>query len=113
MKVPPIILGRILAGFILALTIPFAVWGQEGVVVSYDGYAGFEAAHEPHSGAVMLLHYPPITKSLLPGQLRSGAHTDFGTMTLLFHHGSAEGLEIQRPDGSWLHAPSIPGCGYR
>jgi isopenicillin N synthase-like dioxygenase len=70
----------------------------------------FDAAHEPHSGAVMLLHYPPITEPLLPGQLRSGAHTDFGTMTLLFHHGSAEGLEIQRPDGTWLHAPSIPGA---
>lgn len=70
----------------------------------------FDAAHEPHSGAVMLLHYPPITESLLPGQLRSGAHTDFGTMTLLFHHGSAEGLEIQRPNGTWLHAPSIPGA---
>ena len=70
----------------------------------------FDTAHEPHSGAVMLLHYPPITESLLPGQLRSGAHTDFGTMTLLFHHGSAEGLEIQRPNGIWLHAPSIPGA---
>ena len=70
----------------------------------------FDAAHEPHSGAVMLLHYPPITEPLLPGQLRSGAHTDFGTMTLLFHHGSAEGLEIQRPDGSWLHAPALPGA---
>lgn len=70
----------------------------------------FDAAHEPHTGAVMLLHYPPIIEPLLPGQLRSGAHTDFGTMTLLFHHGSAEGLEIQRPDGTWLHAPSIPGA---
>jgi isopenicillin N synthase-like dioxygenase len=60
----------------------------------------FDAAHQPHSGAVMLLHYPPITEPLLPGQLRSGAHTDFGTMTLLFHHGNAEGLEIQRPNGS-------------
>jgi taurine transport system substrate-binding protein len=36
------IFGRILAGFILALAIPFAVWAQEGVVVSYDGYAGFQ-----------------------------------------------------------------------
>jgi isopenicillin N synthase-like dioxygenase len=70
----------------------------------------FDAAHQPHSGAVMLLHYPPITEPLLPGQLRSGAHTDFGTMTLLFHHGGAEGLEIQRPNGTWLHAPSTPGA---
>jgi isopenicillin N synthase-like dioxygenase len=70
----------------------------------------FDAAHQPHSGAVMLLHYPPITEPLLPGQLRSGAHTDFGTMTLLFHYGSSEGLEIQRPDGTWLHAPSSPGA---
>jgi isopenicillin N synthase-like dioxygenase len=70
----------------------------------------FDAAHEPHSGAVMLLHYPPITEPLLPGQLRSGAHTDFGTMTLLFHYGNSEGLEIQRPNGTWLHAPSIPGA---
>jgi len=72
--------------------------------------AYFDAPHEPHSGAVMLLYYPPITEALLPGQLRSGAHTDFGTMTLLVHHGSAEGLEIQRPDGTWLHAPSLPGA---
>jgi isopenicillin N synthase-like dioxygenase len=70
----------------------------------------FDAAHQPHSGAVMLLHYPPITEPLLPGQLRSGSHTDFGTMTLLFHYGNSEGLEIQRPDGNWLHAPSIPGA---
>jgi isopenicillin N synthase-like dioxygenase len=70
----------------------------------------FDAAHQPQTGAVLLLHYPPITQPLLPGQLRSGAHTDFGTMTLLFHHGSSEGLEIQRPGVHWLHAPSIPGA---
>jgi isopenicillin N synthase-like dioxygenase len=70
----------------------------------------FDEAHQPQTGAVLLLHYPPITQPLLPGQLRSGAHTDFGTMTLLFHHGSSEGLEIQRPGDHWLHAPSIPGA---
>jgi isopenicillin N synthase-like dioxygenase len=70
----------------------------------------FDNAHRDHPGAVSLLHYPPIDKPLLPGQLRSGSHTDFGTLTLLFHYGSSEGLEIQRPDGSWLHAPSLPGA---
>ena len=42
MKFVPIILGRILAGFILALAIPFGLCAQENVVVSYDGYAGFQ-----------------------------------------------------------------------
>jgi isopenicillin N synthase-like dioxygenase len=90
-----LVLGQIMHGVALSLGLP-------------EEY--FDAAHHPHSGAVMLLHYPPITEPLLPGQLRSGAHTDFGTMTLLVHHGSAEGLEIQRPDDTWLHAPSIPGA---
>ena len=37
-----IILGRILTVFILALAVPVAVWAQDRVVVSYDGYAGFQ-----------------------------------------------------------------------
>jgi hypothetical protein len=36
------ILGKIFTGFIVLLAIPFAVYAQEGVVVSYDGYAGFQ-----------------------------------------------------------------------
>ena len=42
MSLGVILLGRILAGFILALAIPFGVWAQEGVVVSYDGHAGLQ-----------------------------------------------------------------------
>ena len=84
---------------------------MHGVAISFGlPEAYFDAAHQPQIGAVLLLHYPPVTEPLLPGQLRSGAHTDFGTITLLFHHGSAEGLEIQRPGGHWLPAPSIPGA---
>jgi isopenicillin N synthase-like dioxygenase len=70
----------------------------------------FDATHQPHSGSTQLLHYPPLPGELLPGQLRSGAHTDWGTITLLFHAGDAGGLEIQRPDGTWLPAPSVPGA---
>jgi isopenicillin N synthase-like dioxygenase len=68
----------------------------------------FHAAHEPPSGSALLLHYPPLAGELLPGQSRAGAHTDFGTITLLFHYKDAGGLEIQRPDGTWLPAPCLP-----
>lgn len=68
----------------------------------------FDAAHEPPNGSALLLHYPPLSGELLPGQSRAGAHTDFGTITLVFHYKEAGGLEIQRPDGTWLPAPSLP-----
>lgn len=42
MSLGRIFLRRILAGFILVLTIPFTVWAEEQVIVSYDGYAGFQ-----------------------------------------------------------------------
>lgn len=57
-----------------------------------------------------LLHYPPLPATLAPGQIRAGAHTDFGGLNLLFNDGEG-GLEIQLPDGTWLPAPALPGAG--
>ena len=68
----------------------------------------FDVSHDPHSGAALMHHYPPVQGPVASGQQRAGAHTDFGTIALLFHDGNAGGLEIQRPDGSWLPAPSLP-----
>jgi ABC-type nitrate/sulfonate/bicarbonate transport system substrate-binding protein len=42
MRLASILSGRILATVILALAIPFAAGAQDSVVVSYDGYAGFQ-----------------------------------------------------------------------
>lgn len=55
-----------------------------------------------------LLHYPPVSGSVLRGQMRVGSHTDFGTLTLLFQDASA-GLEVLSAGGRWLTAPSIHG----
>jgi isopenicillin N synthase-like dioxygenase len=68
----------------------------------------FTAFHDEYRGTARLLHYPPITETPAEGQLRAGAHTDFGTVTLLFQD-DVGGLEIQRADGSWRPAPPIPG----
>src|SRR4051812_956326 len=61
-----------------------------------------------HKGATRLLHYPPLQGPPLPGQIRAGAHTDFGIISLLFQD-DAGGLEIQRPDGVWQPMPYRPG----
>ncbi|KAJ3508651.1 hypothetical protein NLJ89_g5635 [Agrocybe chaxingu] len=55
-----------------------------------------------------LLSYPPVKIDLLKneGQARAGAHSDYGTLTLLFQD-SVGGLEVQNPHtGEFV--PAIP-----
>ena len=47
-------------------------------------------------------HYPPLQAQPLPGQLRTGAHTDFGAMTILAMTDAAGGLEVCMPSGQWV-----------
>ena len=56
-----------------------------------------------------LLHYPAVKKSVFklnPGQVRAGAHSDYGSITLLFQD-SVGGLEVQSPKGTWVRATPI------
>lgn len=68
----------------------------------------FVPYHDRTDSTLRLLHYPPLIGAPAPGQLRAGAHTDFGGMNLLFQDDEG-GLEIQSPDGNWIAAPAIPG----
>ncbi|EMG48433.1 hypothetical protein SBY92_003321 [Candida maltosa Xu316] len=55
------------------------------------------------------LHYPG-QKSLNPESvIRAGAHTDYGSMTLLFQKENQEGLEIYSPvSKKWEQVPFVP-----
>ncbi|KAK0206702.1 Clavaminate synthase-like protein [Desarmillaria ectypa] len=58
-----------------------------------------------------LLSYPPIQRKLLEGdgQARAGAHSDYGSLTLLFQD-QVGGLEVQDPHtGVYYPATPIPG----
>ncbi|KAJ7129391.1 hypothetical protein C8R44DRAFT_872665 [Mycena epipterygia] len=58
-----------------------------------------------------LLSYPPIKRALLDndGQARAGAHSDYGTLTLLFQD-MVGGLEARNPHtGVFIPATPIPG----
>ncbi|KAJ3002903.1 hypothetical protein NUW54_g5598 [Trametes sanguinea] len=66
--------------------------------------------HEQYHN-LRLLSYPPIKRQLLSGdgQARAGAHSDYGTLTLLFQD-SVGGLEVQNPrTGQFQPATPIPG----
>jgi isopenicillin N synthase-like dioxygenase len=71
--------------------------------------AYFEPFHTHSDSTARLLHYPPLAAPPAPGQLRAGAHTDFGGINLLFNDGEG-GLEIQLPDGTWLPTPALDGA---
>jgi isopenicillin N synthase-like dioxygenase len=53
--------------------------------------------------------YPAQKNEPLPGQLRSSAHTDFGTITILKPGDAPGGLQVADPDGRWHDVPMVPG----
>ncbi len=60
----------------------------------------FDPAIEDGNSVLRLLHYPPIAGDT-EGCIRAGAHEDINLITLLLGAEEA-GLEILRPDGSWM-----------
>lgn len=55
-----------------------------------------------------LIHYPPQrTVVPAPGQLGCGAHTDYGTVTVLADDGIG-GLQVMRRDGEWIDVAVPP-----
>ncbi|KAJ3217360.1 hypothetical protein HDU67_008062 [Dinochytrium kinnereticum] len=57
-----------------------------------------------------LLHYPEVPASVFEkeGQARAGAHSDYGSITLLFQDDKG-GLEVMTPQHGWIQATPIPG----
>jgi isopenicillin N synthase-like dioxygenase len=55
-------------------------------------------------------HYPAQTQAPAPGQVRSGAHTDFGTLTLLMTEDRPGGLQVLGLDDEWHDIRPVPGA---
>jgi isopenicillin N synthase-like dioxygenase len=72
---------------------------------------GWFAPFTDHSIDVLRVnHYDvPPGIALAPGQLGMGAHTDYGIVTVLWAD-PVPGLEILRPDGTWLPVVPAPGA---
>lgn len=59
--------------------------------------------------ALRLICYPEQDQAPEPGQLRSGAHTDYGTLTILMADKATGGLQAQHRDGYWVDVTPEPG----
>ncbi|MEO1248358.1 MAG: 2OG-Fe(II) oxygenase family protein [Pseudomonadota bacterium] len=56
------------------------------------------------------LNYPATDGQPQAGQQRAGAHSDYGSLTILLPQPGSRGLQIQSPSGGWIDAPAEPGC---
>jgi isopenicillin N synthase-like dioxygenase len=68
----------------------------------------FDDKVDRHITYLTAQHYPGLDGPPRPGQLRAGAHTDFGSLTILQRDTAPGGLQVQ-VDGRWVDAPHVPG----
>lgn len=61
-----------------------------------------------HVSRVRAIHYPDQRQEPLPGQLRAGEHTDYGTMTILKIEDAPGGLQVRTRQGEWLDVLAVP-----
>ncbi len=74
--------------------------------------ATFDRVIDQHGSALRLAHYPAVGARAhdRPGdrRFRAGAHTDYGTLTILWTDGTA-GLQVLSPSGTWIDVDPIEG----
>jgi len=62
-----------------------------------------------HIAILGAMYYPDQDHPPEPGQLRAGAHTDFGTLTILRPDEAPGGLQIRLKSGEWAPVKAPPG----
>jgi isopenicillin N synthase-like dioxygenase len=66
----------------------------------------FAERHLGENVTLRFLHYPANLPARAEDQLGAGAHTDYGSITLLFQD-DVGGLEVRGADGTWRLAPPL------
>ena len=77
------------------------------ISLSLPGDTFADILDHTHTSQLRLLHYPAVRGDPKPGQLRAGAHTDVGMMTILRNDPVPGGLQIKKRDGGWIDAPAV------
>jgi isopenicillin N synthase-like dioxygenase len=68
----------------------------------------FDDKIDKHVTNLVASNYPDQPEELPGGQLRAGAHTDYGSLTILKTEDKPGGLEVLGRDGAWRAVPVIP-----
>ena len=68
----------------------------------------FEDEFRGHLSSLRVIDYPEQPTPPAPGQLRAGAHSDYGVLTILRTDDAPGGLQVRTRDGRWSGVPHIP-----
>lgn len=82
---------------------------MQGIAVALDLPADFFAGKLDGPFAMLrMLHYPPQSGQITRQEIGTGAHTDYGLLTILAQDDNG-GLQVQTREGDWIDAPPLPG----
>jgi isopenicillin N synthase-like dioxygenase len=70
----------------------------------------FDDKIDKHISMFRTLSYPHQSEAALPGQLRAGAHTDYGSLTIVLPDDAPGGLQVRNRAGEWVDVPVVPGA---
>ena len=70
----------------------------------------FDEKIDRHISRLRVRNYPAPQEPPAPGQLRAGAHSDYGSLTILKAEDKAGGLQVHNRAGSWVDVPIVPDC---
>jgi isopenicillin N synthase-like dioxygenase len=62
-----------------------------------------------HISRLRVRNYPAQAVAPAPGQIRAGAHSDYGSLTLLATEDKPGGLQVCNGRGDWVDVPILPG----
>ncbi|MGW0172684.1 isopenicillin N synthase family dioxygenase [Rhodococcus sp. NPDC003322] len=68
----------------------------------------FDTYCSDHCSVLFANGFPPVDAQPAPGTTRLGAHTDYGSVTILYRNENPSGLQVLQDD-EWRHVPDIPG----
>ncbi len=70
----------------------------------------FDTMVDRHISRLRVRNYPAPSTVPQPGQLRAGAHSDYGSLTILHTEDKPGGLQVFTKAGAWEPVPILPGC---
>jgi isopenicillin N synthase-like dioxygenase len=69
----------------------------------------FAAKIDRQISSMRFVNYPDQAAAPAPGQLRAGAHSDYGSLTILKIEDAPGGLQVRDRQGRWIDVGSVPG----